>query len=275
MGGDLTYLRQLDVQHVTVHHLGGPWPTPKSAPAYFSNAYELHDIDIPVTYSHSSFLTDDDMAALRKHNTHIAITPESEFHFGQGQATGHLIGDQASIGVDTIYTFSSDMLTQMRIWLQAVRNASYRKCLDQGFIPRDNPMEVQDAFLLGTRQGGKALHRDDIGVLKVGAKADIVVFDGESPNMLGWYDPIAAIVLHANVGDVQHVLVNGEFRKRDFKLLCKQHDWDHVKKEFLKSCERIQPHIMQPPPKPEGLFGYGVAGDVEIVSLKGNRKPEA
>jgi hypothetical protein len=56
-------------------------------------------------------------------------------------------------------------------------------------------------------------------VLVEGAKADIVVFDGTSPNMLGWDDPVAAVILHSNPGDVEHVLVNGEFRKRDFKLV--------------------------------------------------------
>lgn len=82
---------------------------------------------------------------------------------------------------------------------------------------------------MATRQGGRALRRGDVGVIKVGAKADLAVFNGDSPNMLGWSDPIAAVVLHANPGGVEHVLVDGEFRKRDFKLVDKVLAWGKVR----------------------------------------------
>ncbi|THU87716.1 hypothetical protein K435DRAFT_782353, partial [Dendrothele bispora CBS 962.96] len=64
--------------------------------------------------------------------------------------------------------------------------------------------------------------RNDLGVLVEGAKADIVLFDGDSPNMLGWEDPVAAIILHSNVGDVTDVMVDGEWRKREGELVAKE-----------------------------------------------------
>ena len=76
-------------------------------------------------------------------------------------------------------------------------------------------MSVNQAFLLATRNGGLALKRPDLGVIAPGAKADIVVFKGDSPNMIGWVDPVAAVILHSNVGDVEHVLVNGQFKKKE------------------------------------------------------------
>jgi cytosine/adenosine deaminase-related metal-dependent hydrolase len=59
------------------------------------------------------------------------------------------------------------------------------RTLDGWKIPSNNPMTANQAFLLATRNGGLALRRGDLGVIKVGAKADLVVFDGLSPNMLG------------------------------------------------------------------------------------------
>jgi hypothetical protein len=50
-------------------------------------------------------------------------------------------------------------------------------------------------------------------------QADTVVFDGNSPNMIGWEDSVAAIILHTNVGDIEHVIVEGQFRKKDRKLV--------------------------------------------------------
>lgn len=220
-------------------------------------------------FSHAPFLTTDDMTALRKHNLFVSITPESECHYGHGQTTGHLISPQASLGVDTAFTFSGDMISQARIWLQTVRNNSYHKTLRTGFIPNQTPMKVEQAFLLATRQGGLALRRPDIGVLQVGAKADILVFNGDSPNMLGWVDPVAAIILHANAGDIEHVLVDGQFRKRDFKLLGGEGtkwEWSDVRKKFLEAAKRIQPLVKTPTKVPEKLWGMADLGEVEVAS---------
>lgn len=114
----------------------------------------------------------------------------------------------------------------------------YGHALREQRVQTNTPMRVRDAFLLATRNGGRALRRADLGVLRVGAKADVVVFDGASPNMLGWRDPVAAVILHSHVSDVLHVLVDGRFLKRDGKIV--HGDWPAVQKRFLRSCERIQ-----------------------------------
>lgn len=102
-------------------------------------------------------------------------------------------------------------------------------------------MSVNQAFTLITRSGALSLRRPDLGVLNVGAKADIVVFDGNSPNLLGWSDAVAAIILHSNVGDVEHVMVDGQWRKRDGKLVTKDNvDRNEVNQRFLESARRIQ-----------------------------------
>lgn len=99
-------------------------------------------------------------------------------------------------------------------------------------------MSVNQAFLLATRNGGLALRRPDIGVLTAGAKADLLVWNGRAPSILGWSDPIAAIMLHANVGDIKHVMVNGVFQKRNGELTAK--DYAGLQDRFLESARRIQ-----------------------------------
>lgn len=217
-------------------------------------------------FSHASYLTESDIQTLRKYDLFISITPESECQYGHGQTTGHLISDQASLGVDTTWTFSGDMLGQTRLWLQIVRRTLYDKTLQSGLLPNANPMAVEQAFLLATRQGGRALRRDDIGSIKVGAKADLVVFNGDGPNMLGWSDPIAAVVLHANVGDIEHVVVDGEWRKRDFQLVNMKVPWTEVRARFLAAAKRIQLQALPPVPPPEKLWGVGKMGDVDVAT---------
>ncbi|KAI4222918.1 MAG: hypothetical protein L6R40_008543 [Gallowayella cf. fulva] len=256
-------VRELKLQVLTMHHMGGPWPQGNTSPTLICQQ-NLQSIGLPIIFSHAPFLRDQDMRALRENNLFISVTPESECHFGHGQTTGRLISDQASLGVDTNWTFSGDILTQARLWLQTVRNSNYQRTLSAGLLPRENPMAVEQAFLLATRQGGRALQRSDIGVLQVGAKADMVVFNGDSPNMLGWSDPVAAVLLHANIGDIEHVLVDGRFRKRNFKLASV--DWGDIRAKFLQTARRIQQHVAISPPIPDKLWGIGEIGDVEIAT---------
>ncbi|KAH6985502.1 amidohydrolase [Ilyonectria destructans] len=203
---------------------------------------------IPVVFSHASYVTLRDTMLLRSTNQYVAITPESEMGFGLGRPTTNMIIDQAALGVDTHAFQSSDLVTQARVFLQTTRSAVTDQLFKKWQAPRSNPMSVVQAFLLATRNGGLALRRPDLGVLSVGAKADVVVWDGTSPSLLGWLDPVAAIILHSNVGDVEHVLVDGKFVKRDHKLVVG--DYGSVKSRFLEASKRIQEEWRQIP-RPE------------------------
>lgn len=237
------------------------------SPAAASKA-NLQELGVPIVFSHGGFLTENDQQALRENDWNISITPESEMHYGHGQENSRFHQDQASLGIDTNWTFSGDILTQARLWLQNVRGISYTKTVKNGLIPKENPMSVEDAFLLATRQGGRAVRRDDIGVLKVGAKADIVIYNGDSPNMVGWTDPIAAIVLHANVGDIESVFVGGEARKRDGKLILKEGEWTDFRKKFAEVARRIQGQNTERMPRGEKFWGVGEWGDVEVMTTR-------
>lgn len=99
-------------------------------------------------------------------------------------------------------------------------------------------MQVEQAFLMATRAGGLALRRPDLGVITKGATADLCFFDGNSPSLLGWYDPVAAVILHANVGDISDVLVGGKFVKRNGKITAP--GYGEIKEKFIKSARKLQ-----------------------------------
>ena len=137
-------------------------------------------------------------------------------------------------------------------------------------------MAVRDAFVLATKKGADAVHRGDLGRLVEGAKADVVVFDGESPGMLGWEDAVAAVVLHSNVGDVRHVVVDGRFRKRDGRLLDTVNNrgqeamsYEEVKRDFLTSSEKIKGiwNGREEPVLEGKFFGVTPYGDAESLNL--------
>lgn len=223
-------------------------------------------------FSHASFLTPAGARLLRETNQYISITAESEMHYGHDHPYNHMIQDQASLGIDTHFTYSTDILTQARMWLQYVRLTLYRWLAQNYELPTKNPMSVNQAFLLATRNGGLALRRPDLGVLSVGAAADVVVWDGSSPGMLGWHDPVAAVILHAGVGDVKHVMVDGKMKKRDGKLLVPK--YRDLQREFVDVAKRIQSTWLAMPPTVLAgdfpLSGYPLTLPPETDAVRGD-----
>ncbi|KAH6612045.1 hypothetical protein C7974DRAFT_90426 [Boeremia exigua] len=232
----LDLARDHNVSLLTTHANGGVYGA-ANFPSTLDRFGFLNQ-SIPLIFAHASYLNVEDEQLLRQYNHFISVTPESEMHYGHLHPNSHLILDQASLGVDTHFTFSTDILTQARIWLQSVRKILYGEVVDRRRVPANNPMSVNQAFQLATRSGGLAMRRPDLGVLAAGAKADLVVWSGRSPSLLGWRDPVAAIMLHASVGDVKHVMVDGQFVKRDGKLTTQ--NYEGLQERFLQSAERIQ-----------------------------------
>jgi cytosine/adenosine deaminase-related metal-dependent hydrolase len=60
---------------------------------------------------------------------------------------------------------------------------------------------------------------EQIGSLTPGKQADMVVLR-TGLNLLPVHDPVSTVIMQSNVANVEHVLVAGQFRKRDGRLLC-------------------------------------------------------
>ncbi|KAM5356529.1 hypothetical protein ACJ41O_003175 [Fusarium nematophilum] len=255
---------EYNVSVVTTHAVGGPYGSDNTPEQV--DAFGLLNSSIPVVFSHGTYLSNDSANLLRSANQYIAITPESEAlaGFGHPYSFDHL--DQAALGVDVHSAVSADLLSQARHWLQETRLHFFDKVSEQGNVPSRSPMSVNQAFLLATRAGGLALRRPDLGVIRVGAKADLIVWDAEnSPAFLGWNDPVAAVILHASVGDILHVLVDGEFVKRDGRLTAG--DYRRVRREFPAVAKRIQDRLHEVPyPVLQGQVAPGVEFAVPQVA---------
>ncbi|KAK3345991.1 amidohydrolase [Lasiosphaeria hispida] len=261
--------KEFNVSVITTHSLAGPWGAVNSPEEL--HALNILNTSIPVVFSHASFVSPTGAQLLRATNQFISITPESEAHYGHGHPYNHLIQDQAALGIDTHFTFSSDILFQARFWLQKTRLLLSSETLNRWQVPRLSPMSVVQAFLLATRNGGLALRRADLGVLAVGAKADLVVWDGTSPAMLGWNDPVAAVMLHASVGDIEHVLVDGRWKKRAGRIV--EPGYPDVQRRFLESAKRLQKVFAgmggEIPSGPWPYSGLPIAEPLRVDVLRG------
>ncbi|KAF5008127.1 hypothetical protein FDECE_5563 [Fusarium decemcellulare] len=247
---------QYNVSVVTTHSVGGHYGS-DNMPKHV-DAFGLLNTSIPVVFSHGTYITEEDANLLRASNQYFSITPESEALSGFGHPYSYDHLDQAALGVDTHSALSADLLSQARRWLQDVRLHFFDQVNGKSQIPSKSPMSTYQAFVLATRAGGLALRRPDLGVIQVGAKADLVVWDAEnSPALMGWNDPIVAVILHASVGDILHVLVDGKFVKRNGRLTAP--DYPQIRKEFTASARKIQGVLKNTPyPVLEGQLAPGV-----------------
>jgi 5-methylthioadenosine/S-adenosylhomocysteine deaminase len=71
-----------------------------------------------------------------------------------------------------------------------------------------------DVFNAATLGGAKALGRDDLGRIAPGAKADLLLWRGDSLFMTPLRDPIRNLVYSASAEDLDTVLIDGEIRMR-------------------------------------------------------------
>ena len=111
-------------------------------------------------------------------------------------------------------TLGTDTSTQNMI--KAMRLASIFSKSMEGSPLATTGADVFNAATLG---GAKALGRGDLGRLAPGAKADIVIFSGDSMNMVPLRDPVNNIVFSAEMEDVETVIINGKTVLADGKVL--------------------------------------------------------
>ncbi|KAJ6256350.1 5-methylthioadenosine/S-adenosylhomocysteine deaminase [Drechslerella dactyloides] len=204
-----------------------------------------------ILISHGNQMDDEEAALVRKHGMSISSTPMTELQMGHGMPMAYdaRVRACASLGVDCHSSGAGDMITQMRVGLQAERGRFNQNYVDKGENPWTCKQTVEDAFNLATIKGARACKMEgQIGSIAEGKLADLIIFDGQSPAMVcgAVKNPIASIVMHSSVKDVETVIVDGIIRKRDGKLLPVEGDggakltWSDVARELDKSFQAVE-----------------------------------
>lgn len=158
-----------------------------------------------VLAAHCVHLTDEDMKILYENKVGVAHNPESNMKLASGIAPVHkmlALGIPVSLGTDGASSNNNlDMLQEMRTCalLQKVDN------MDPTVIPAYQALEI------ATRNGASALGvEEEIGQIKAGMKADLIIVSLTAANMIPRYDIMANIVYAAQASDVETVIIDGE-----------------------------------------------------------------
>lgn len=218
---------------------------------------KLHNLSLlkaDTLLSHANGITPRESTLLRNANAHVSATPSTETGIGLGDllpATNPELckHEHMSLGIDCHSYVAADMFTQMRLLLSSVRSAQSRPIVADGKHPKFIEFSTEEAFLIATLGGANAIGMgSELGSLEVGRRADLIIFDTSSPGMIiaADNDPLAAVVHHASVRDVETVIIDGKIRKSGGKLLPLEHveggtdgTWANISRELKASAKRV------------------------------------
>ncbi|GIJ12287.1 amidohydrolase family protein [Micromonospora andamanensis] len=214
---DLALARDLAVRasmHVGVGLLGGQ-----------RAITQLHDRGLlgpDLIFLHANTSTDDELKLVAASGGHASVSARVEMMMGHGfPATGRLLaaGIRPALSVDVVAGVPSNLFDEMRAVLEAERLRQYDLLLARGEQPASVPLTTREAVEFATIEGARTLGLDDrIGSLTPGKRADVILVDtARSPLRLS--GDVTAAVTFAEARDVDTVIVDGEFRKRDGVLV--------------------------------------------------------
>ena len=204
----------------SMHQGGGPPRTPDG----WQKLEEAGLLSPSVNIVHGQGISDEQLARFVSRGVSFSVTPENEMIQGHGYPiTGRLrkFGYRPSLGIDLESAISGDMLTVGRIALslqRAMDNAEYRQ--EKGTIPDTSTITTREALSWITVEGARMLCMEDqIRSLKPGKQADLVLIQTDGINMQPVNDPVSAVIMQANLANIDSVMVAGQWRKRSGKLL--------------------------------------------------------
>ena len=163
--------------------------------------------------AHGVWVTDEDIAVLKRRNVGISHNPESNMKLASGTApVMKYLAAGVSLSLGTDGAASNNDLDMF----EAMRQASFLAKLASG-----NPTAVpaQVALDLATIGGAKALGMEKlIGSLEPGKRADLITVSMSAARQTPMYDAVSHIVYVTRGDDVRNTIVNGKVLMRDRKM---------------------------------------------------------
>lgn len=163
--------------------------------------------------AHCVKLNDIDIEKMKKLNISVAHCPISNLKLGCGIARIYEMqkqGINVSLGTDGQGSGSSlDLFEAMK----------FTALLQKGINEEPKQMPAYDVIKMATINGAKALNREaEIGSIKEGKKADLIIIDMNNPVIMPVNDVFSAIVYNTKGTDVETTIINGKILMENKKL---------------------------------------------------------
>lgn len=186
---------------------------------------DLGVFDVPVILAHGIYLTDEDIKILKNIKGGISHNPISNCKLASGICdVRKLLDNGITVGLGTdgaSSTTTLDMFEEMRTcaYLQKIK---YMKSDIITSFEILKMATINNAKILGKQ--------DEIGSIKQGKKADLIIIDIDKPHTTPAIDIPSILVYSTNGSDVETSIINGNVIMKDRKLTVLD------EKEVLDKC---------------------------------------
>jgi 5-methylthioadenosine/S-adenosylhomocysteine deaminase len=163
---------------------------------------------------HCVCMDDEDIRLFRDHGSKIVHNPESNMKLASGVAPVTMMLDHGvPVGLGTDGCASNNNLDMIQEMDTAAK-------LHKVFTMDPTVMDAKTVLKMATAEGARALGMEsEIGILRQGMKADIVIVDLNQPHLTPMYDEYSTLVYAANGSDVRDSIINGRIVMENRKLL--------------------------------------------------------
>jgi cytosine/adenosine deaminase-related metal-dependent hydrolase len=235
---ELGFARDLGARRISAHvGMGGMSKNTR----YIERLKKAGLMGEDILFIHGWNLTDHELRVCALYKAAVINTPETELQMGMGYPVSWRAlsaGGRSGLGIDIVSNQSADMFTQMRLNIQVQRALQNNKLIQAGMMPRVISPTVRQVLELATIKGAESIGlASRTGSIAVGKEADIILIRADTVNMFPVNDPVNAIVLSANVGDIDTVMVGGNVLKSGGKLVGV--DLVKVRAKLEKSRDKI------------------------------------
>lgn len=169
--------------------------------------------DVPTLAAHCVHVTEDDIAIMAEKQVRVAHNPGSNLKLASGIAPVPAMrkaGVVVGLGTDGASSNNKlDMFAEMRL-AALIHKAAL---LDPFAI------KAEEALQMGTKDGAMCLGYDDLGELKEGYLADLILVDRSGWHWKPRFNSISLAIYAGNSMDVDTVMVNGKVLMRHKELL--------------------------------------------------------
>jgi 5-methylthioadenosine/S-adenosylhomocysteine deaminase len=160
--------------------------------------------------AHGIWVTDEDIAILKRRAVGVAHNPESNMKLASGAApVGKYLAAGVALGLGTDGAASNNDLDMF----EAMRQASF---LAKHATHDPTALSAQAALDMATMGGARALHMERlIGSLEAGKRADLITVSMSAVRQTPMYDPVSHLVYATRGDDVRTTIVNGKVLMKD------------------------------------------------------------
>jgi 5-methylthioadenosine/S-adenosylhomocysteine deaminase len=181
--------------------------------------------------AHCVHLTAEDISVLAETGTGVAHNPESNMKLASGIApVPQLLAAEVTVGIGTDGAASNNNLDM----LEEMRTAALLHKVNQ-MDPLTLP--APQVLSMATGDGARALGLEDVGLLKPGYKADIILVDLNQAHLYPRHNLTSHMVYAAQASDVDTVIIDGRIVMEKRKVLTI--DKERVLQEVEERARRL------------------------------------